>query len=106
MQSLRLYTRLVIKFVTDCGVCEPTFQVWGAHGRHGRGWGLAEALKGSLLSRGVVWSPVLLFLLLLVRAHGLQSQLFPAHKHSGLDWSWSQLPLDQKQYLQRDAHLR
>ena len=66
-----------------CGVRQPTFQVWGAHGRHCGGRGLAEALKGSLLSRGVVWSPVLLFLLLLVWTHGLQSQLFPVQEQSG-----------------------
>lgn len=62
-----------------------TFQVGGAHGRHGRGRGLAETFKGSLLSRGVVWGAVLLFLLLLVGAHGLQRQLFPAEwKHGAL----------------------
>jgi len=61
-----------------CGVCQLTFHVRGPRGRHGRGRGLAEALKGSLLSGGVVWSPVLLLLLLLVWAHGLESQLFPA----------------------------
>lgn len=62
-----------------------TFQVGGAHGGHGRGRGLAETFEGSLLSGGVVRRAVLLFLLLLVGAHGLQRQLFPvASKHSAL----------------------
>lgn len=101
------YARIVIGAVTDCAVCQPTFQVWRAHGRHGRGWGLAETLKRSLLARGVVWSPVLLFLLLFVWTHGLQSQLFPVqtyththtHKYPGYYSLWSQIS-GQKQYEQ------
>jgi len=99
------YNRIFTTLHRTCDLaveaCQFTFQVWGARGRNGRGWGLAEALKGSLLSGGVVWSPVLLFLLLLVWTHGLQSQLFPVHKYPGYYRRRSQLP-GQKQYQQHD----
>lgn len=63
-------------------VCEGpallTFQVRRPHSGHSRGRGLAEALEGGLLPGGVVRRAVLLLLLFLVRADGLQGQLFPA----------------------------
>lgn len=69
-------------------VCLPTFQVRGPHGGHGGGRGLAEALEGGLLSGGVVRRAVLLFLLLLVGAHGLQGQLFPARTSTRVTKGW------------------